>query len=236
MAGEVNTINTTLEYGATATTTKLCPIKDYPDLGGAPEMLEITDLDDDTQRYILGVQTMGLMEFTANYNEALFTAITANSRTAGYYTLKFGADGIDGIFTWQGQHVVYITGGGVNAPREMKIVIAPSTKVTPLADVAVTDLALDALVTAPVTGETPSTTAIDDTQYTGTIAWFESDGTTAVDGDFEATTVYKAIVTLTAKAKYTMTGVAANSFTYTGSTVTNLINSGIATIAFPATA
>jgi len=130
MAGEVNTIGTVLKYGATAETlVKLCAIKDYPDLGGAPEMIEITDLDDDTQRFLLGVQSIGAMEFTANYNKTDFTAITANSRTAGFYSLEFGAAGVDGKFTWQGQHVVYITGAGTNAPREMKITIAPSTKV-----------------------------------------------------------------------------------------------------------
>jgi hypothetical protein len=111
----------------------MCPIKDYPDLGGAPELLEVTDLDDDTQRFVLGVQSIGALEFTANYNEDLFAAITANSRTAGYYELDFGTDGADGKFTWQGQHVVFVTGGGVNSPREMKIVIAPTTKVTPTA-------------------------------------------------------------------------------------------------------
>ena len=134
MAGEMNTIGTVLKYGSTAeNVAKMCPIKDYPDLGGAPELLEVTDLDDDTQRFVLGVQSIGALEFTANYNEALFAAITANSRTAGYYELDFATDGADGKFTWQGQHVVFVTGGGVNSPREMKIVIAPTTKVTPTA-------------------------------------------------------------------------------------------------------
>jgi len=131
MAGEVNTIKTVLKYGTSvALATKLCPIKDYPDLGGAPEMIEITDLDDDTQRFLLGVQSIGAMEFTANYVETDFTTITTSSRVPGFYVLEFGDAGADGKFTWQGQHVAYITGAGTNAPREMKIVIAPSTKVT----------------------------------------------------------------------------------------------------------
>jgi len=133
MAGEVNTIGTVLKYGATdITLAKLCAIKDYPDLGGAPEMIEITDLDDDTQRFLLGVQSIGAMEFTANYSKTAFDAITANSRAAGFYSLEFGTAGADGIFKWQGQHVVYVVGGSVNGAREMKITIAPSTKVTPV--------------------------------------------------------------------------------------------------------
>lgn len=238
MAGEVNTIGTVLKYGSTAeNVAKLTAIKDYPDLGGAPEMIPVTDLDDDTERSIPGIVKLGAMEFTSNYNGVVYTAIAANSRTAGYYSLEFGLNGADGIFTFQGQHTVYITGGGVGAPREMKITIAPSTKVTQAVDAVVTLLALGTLVTAPVKAAVPSITAIDTTQYTGTIAWFATDGVTPLVGNFAASTVYVAKVTLTAKAKFTMVGVLANSFTYTGATtVTNLINSGLVTITFPVTA
>jgi streptogramin lyase len=97
--------------------------------------------------------------------------------------------------------------------------------------------ALDSLVTAPVTGATPSTTAIDQIQYTGTVGWYESDGITTIAGSFAESTVYTAKVTLAAKADYTFTGVAQNSFTYTGATsVTNAADSGTVTITFPATA
>jgi len=129
MAGELNTIGSVLKYGATALTlVKLCPIKDYPDLGGAPEMLPITDLDDDTERNVPGVQSLGAMEFTANYTEAGYDAIVLNSRTPGFYGLEFGTAGADGIWAWQGQHTVYVTGGSVGAVREMKITIAASSK------------------------------------------------------------------------------------------------------------
>ena len=101
-----------------------------PDLGGAPELIEITDLDDDTQRFLLGVQSLGILEFTANYVEANYDSVNSTARTPGYYSLEFGTDGADGKFTWQGQHVVYVTGGSVNTPREMKIAIASSTKIS----------------------------------------------------------------------------------------------------------
>lgn len=65
---------------------------------------------------------------------------------------------------------------------------------------------------------------------------YESDGTTSVAGNFAASTVYVAKVTLIAKEGYTFTGVEENSFTYTGATsVTNAANSGVVTISFPAT-
>ncbi|GHV26816.1 hypothetical protein AGMMS4952_07500 [Spirochaetia bacterium] len=102
-------------------------------------------------------------------------------------------------------------------------------------DTVVNALSLDSLVTAPVKGATQNTTAINTAQYTGTIVWFENNGTTAAPAAFAANTVYKAIVTLMAKPSFTFTGVAANSFTYTGATVTNAANSGTVTITFPAT-
>ncbi|GHV06448.1 hypothetical protein FACS189485_14980 [Spirochaetia bacterium] len=103
------------------------------------------------------------------------------------------------------------------------------------ADVVVSALNLTALVTAPVKDATPLTPSINQTQYTGTIAWTNSSGT-AHTSAFAASTVYKAVVTLTAQPGYTFTSVAANSFTYSGATVTNAADSGTVTITFPATA
>ncbi len=102
----------------------------------------------------------------------------------------------------------------------------------------ITALDLTSLIVKPVKGAAPVTTAIDAAQYTsGAISWFEADGTTAVVGNFAAAKVYVAKLTLTAKVGYTLTGVAANSFTYTGATsAVNAADSGAVTITFPATA
>jgi hypothetical protein len=100
----------------------------------------------------------------------------------------------------------------------------------------VSAFALDGKVTAPVTGGTPDTTEIDDVQYTGYINWQASDDGAAPTGAFAASTVYQAVLTLTAKTGWTFEGVAANSFTYTGATaVSNAADSGTVTITFPAT-
>jgi hypothetical protein len=81
----------------------------------------------------------------------------------------------------------------------------------------------------------PDTTTINTTQYTGVIAWQTATGSSHY-GAFGAATVYKALVTLTAKTGFTFTGVAADSFAYSGATtVTNAANSGVVTITFPAT-
>ena len=97
-------------------------------------------------------------------------------------------------------------------------------------------LGLTGLVTAPVKGATPDTTAIDETQYTGSIVWQKGDGS-SVSGNFEPSTVYQAVVTLTAKTGFTFTGLAADSFTHGGTPmVNNPADSGTVTIVFPATA
>jgi hypothetical protein len=95
---------------------------------------------------------------------------------------------------------------------------------------------LTSLVIAPATTATPVKQAINTTQYYGTIAWQTGDGTAFTGVAFEPSTVYKALVTLTAKSGYTFASVAADSFSYTGAdTVSNEANSGAVTITFPAT-
>jgi uncharacterized repeat protein (TIGR02543 family) len=107
-----------------------------------------------------------------------------------------------------------------------------SATVTGTASATVTSLTIGG-VTAPVRGATPVTTITAATGYTGTVTWAAA-GTPLV-GNFAAGTVYTATITLTATAGYTFNGVTANSFTVSGATATNLINSGVITAVFPAT-
>ena len=52
----ISTQGVTLKWGASpANLDKVVDIKDFPDLGGAPEMLEKTTLSDQIQTYILGI-------------------------------------------------------------------------------------------------------------------------------------------------------------------------------------
>jgi hypothetical protein len=98
-------------------------------------------------------------------------------------------------------------------------------------------LDLTALVTKPVTGNAPGIMPIDATEYTGTIAWYTDGNAPISGGTFAAATVYKALVTLSAKSGYTFNGVLQNGFTYTNATtVSNTANSGTVTIIFPVTA
>ena len=58
-----------MKKGAGDTYEKLVDIKDFPDLGGSPEMLETTTLSDGMQTYIPGIQSLDALEFTANYTK-----------------------------------------------------------------------------------------------------------------------------------------------------------------------
>jgi hypothetical protein len=131
MAKAYSTINTVLKAGATSEAlTQLCKIKSYPDLGGSPENLETTDLEDVSQTFVPGVQSVDTMEFTANYTPEAYDSVNAIAGTDMYYELDFGANGANGKFTWQGTHSVRVNGGDVNAVREMTITITPSTAIT----------------------------------------------------------------------------------------------------------
>lgn len=121
---------------------KLIDIKDFPDLGGAPEMLETTTLSDGAQTYILGIQSQDALEFTANYTKSDYDTLKALEGTDLDLAVWFGgtvANGVatptgsDGKYEFKGELSVFITGGGVNEVVDMTISIAPKTVITPAA-------------------------------------------------------------------------------------------------------
>ncbi len=121
------------------TYSKLVDIKDFPDLGGSPEMLETTTLSDGAQTYIHGIQSQEALEFTANYTKTDFETLKALEDTEADFAVWFGGTvaagvvtptGSDGKFVFKGRLSVFIVGGGVNEVVTMTISIAPSTSVT----------------------------------------------------------------------------------------------------------
>ena len=118
---------------------KLIDIKEFPDLGGAPEMLETTTLSDKMQTYIPGIQSSDALEFTANYTKTDYETLAALAETEADYAVWFGGtesggvvtpDGSNGKFAFKGYLSVNVNGGGVNEVVEMTITIAPSTVIT----------------------------------------------------------------------------------------------------------
>jgi hypothetical protein len=92
---------------------------------------------------------------------------------------------------------------------------------------------LTLLVKKPSSYTLPDYTAINETDYLGSVSWqagispqFENDAT------FRGGMVYQAVVTLTPKPGYTLDGIPANFFSYSGAIATNSPNSGVVTITF----
>ena len=118
---------------------KLVDIKDYPDLGGAPEMLETTTLSDSMQTYIEGIQSQDSLEFNVNYTLALYNEIDALKGKESEFSVWFGGTedgesvtptGDEGKFNFKGYISIRVTGKGVNEVREAVLSIAPSTPIT----------------------------------------------------------------------------------------------------------
>lgn len=118
---------------------KLVDIKDFPDLGGEPEMLETTTLSDKMQTYIPGIQNLDALAFTANYTKEKYVELKTLEGVEHDYSVWFGGTeeagvvtptGTDGKFDFKGQLSAYPVGAGVNEVVDMNITIAPSTPIT----------------------------------------------------------------------------------------------------------
>lgn len=126
---------------STLTYEKLLDIKEFPDLGGAPEMLDATTLTNKGRVYIPGIQENEALTFTTNYDPTEYAALVALANQDEPYAVWFGGTegtgGADptptgslGKFSFRGMLSVFVSGGGVNEVRDMTITIAPSTDIT----------------------------------------------------------------------------------------------------------
>lgn len=118
---------------------KLVDIKDFPDLGGAPEMLETTTLSDGMQTYIEGIQSQDALEFNINYTLEIYETINEMKGEETEFAVWFGGTeesgvvtptGDEGKFNFKGYISIRVTGKGVNEVREAVLSIAPSTPIT----------------------------------------------------------------------------------------------------------
>lgn len=118
---------------------KLIDIKEFPDLGGEPELLETTTLSDKMQTYIMGIQSADALAFTCNYDLAEYKRLLELKDKTETYAIWLGGNegtggkavptGDCGKFKFDGQLSVYIPGGGVNEVVNMNISIAPSSPI-----------------------------------------------------------------------------------------------------------
>lgn len=136
--GATSTYKSFLMVKKTSTYEKLIDIVSYPDLGGAPEMLDATSLSDPMTVNILGIQSLDALEFEANYDLAKYTELKGMEGKDQEFAIWLGGTesngtvtptGEDGKFEFGGQLAVYINGGGVNEVRKMTVSIAASTPI-----------------------------------------------------------------------------------------------------------
>ena len=130
----ISSYNVVLKTSTTAsgTYTKLVDIKDFPDLGSAPDTIEVTTLSDKMKRYVQGLQDTGSFEFTYNYTNDDFTKVKAlDDNAKHFFELDFGNDGAggEGSFYFSGQVSTYVSGAGTGAVVEAKIIVTCDSEV-----------------------------------------------------------------------------------------------------------
>lgn len=132
----ISTFKTFLMKGTGSSWEKLIDIKDYPDLGSPPEMLDATTMSHPARVYVLGIDETDSLQFTANYTLAEYMAIKALAGIETDFAVWLGGTvvndvvtptGVDGKFEFKGYATVTKNGGGVNEVQNMTITIAPTT-------------------------------------------------------------------------------------------------------------
>ena len=119
---------------------KLIDIKEFPDLGGAPESLDTTTLSDKMKTSIPGIQSVDTLEFPTNYTLADYKRLKAMEGSEKEYAVWLGGTetpggevtptGSDGKYEFKGELSVFVKGGGVNEVVGMTVTVSPSTPIT----------------------------------------------------------------------------------------------------------
>jgi len=133
----ISTFKTFLMKKTADAYTKLCDIKSYPDLGGAPEMIDVTTLSDKMRQYVPGVQEVESMQFETNYTLEEYKTVKALEGQTLDLAVWFGgteqADGTvtptgdNGKFEFKGSLSIFVNGGAVNESVNATITVAPSS-------------------------------------------------------------------------------------------------------------
>lgn len=117
---------------------KLVDIKDFPDIGGTPEMLQTTTLSNRGHTYIPGIDNNDNMEFTVNYTLDDYKKLKALKGKKTKYAIWMGGSesedtitptGSEGKWDFEGYLNVTVKGAGVNEVVEMTVSIAPTSDI-----------------------------------------------------------------------------------------------------------
>lgn len=116
----------------TKTWAKLVDIKDFPDLGGAPEQIETTTLSDFARTYIPGIENTEQKTLTCNYTAADYATLDALKGDVQDVAIWFGGTesggvvtptGSDGKFVGKAYVNVFVAGAGVNEVVNMTVTL-----------------------------------------------------------------------------------------------------------------
>ena len=122
-----STYKTYLYHGAT----QVIDIKDFTEPLAPREQLDTTTIIDDARTYRAGIRETNKVQFTCNYLKSEFQRLTNDYVGKDYsYSIKFGDNGDDGIFTFSAIMSLSLKSGGVNDVVEMIITLSPTSEVT----------------------------------------------------------------------------------------------------------
>lgn len=116
----------------TKTWSKLVDIKDFPDLGGAPEQIETTTLSDFARTYIPGIENTEQKTLTCNYTAADYATLDALKGSVQDVAIWFGGTesagvvtptGSEGKFVGKAYVNVFVAGAGVNEVVNMTVTL-----------------------------------------------------------------------------------------------------------------
>lgn len=131
-----------LQYSATesGTFTKLNGLFEFPDLGGEPDQIDVTNLSDSSFKYIHGLKDYGSLTFGFIYDGMGSTSnykILRDLEEAGatiYWKVVIPAAGDQGAtgitFSFTGVPAVYMSGTGVNSRLEFQLSVALDSDIT----------------------------------------------------------------------------------------------------------
>lgn len=121
----------TLGYSAsgtgTITYTDLPGLKEVPDLGGDPEMVDNTALTDTIIHNEIGIGDPGDMTYTFRYTKSTYQTAAGLEGQLTYFQEKLSDNA---TFTFSGYPHVVLSGGGVNDPQEFTMAIALQSDIT----------------------------------------------------------------------------------------------------------
>lgn len=133
----MTTYMTFLMHKKSSTYEKLCDIITFPDMGGEPEMIDITTLSDKMERKELGIQKSDSKPFEVLYDPTTYDTLAALENKEESYALWLGGDeqpdgsvtptGSSGKFEFKGKLSCYLVGKGTNEAHKIQVTIAPTS-------------------------------------------------------------------------------------------------------------